>query len=107
MFNITSKYLAFSTISHLQTESRIPQENFLHVVPVRIIVPWYDGLQSSLLSKMVVFVLYLYYWSNHFFEEFWMTASEVYAVNEVSEVTAFEVSYKVKFLVKVFIRYCL
>ena len=36
-----------------------------------------------------------------------MTASEVYAVNEVSEVTTFEVSYKVKFLVKMFIRYCL
>ena len=31
--------LAFSTIRHLQTESRIQQEIFLHVILVRIVVP--------------------------------------------------------------------
>ena len=31
--------LAFSTVSHLQTESGIYQGIFVHVIPVRIIVP--------------------------------------------------------------------
>ena len=31
--------LAFLTINHLQTESWIQQGIFLHVIPVRIIVP--------------------------------------------------------------------
>ena len=39
MFNITSKYLAFLTIKHLQAESRIEQGIFLHVIFVRTIVP--------------------------------------------------------------------
>ena len=36
MFNI----LAFLTIIHLPAESRIKQGIFLHVIPVRSIVPW-------------------------------------------------------------------
>ena len=32
--------LDFLTMRHLQTESRISQGIFLHVTPVRIIVPW-------------------------------------------------------------------
>ena len=33
--------LAFITINHLQAESHIKQGIFLHVIPVRIIVPWF------------------------------------------------------------------
>ena len=35
--------LAFLTINHLQTESWIQQGIFLHVILVRIIVPWYQA----------------------------------------------------------------
>ena len=42
MFNITSKYFSISAISQLQGGSHIQQEVFLHVIPVRIIVPCYN-----------------------------------------------------------------
>ena len=39
MFNITSNYLAFFEVRHLQADYRILREVPLHVIPVRIIVP--------------------------------------------------------------------
>ena len=40
--------LPFSTITHVQTDSRILQEIFLHVIPVRMIVPCSEGTHSCL-----------------------------------------------------------
>ena len=48
MLNIASSILGFSIISHLQTESRMQQGIFVHVVPVRLVL-WQEQREQRLL----------------------------------------------------------
>ena len=59
MFNIISKYFSFFNNKHLQADSRIQQWIFLHVIPVRFIVPWYDVgfFRITIMAKSLFFQL--------------------------------------------------